>query len=92
MGRSLRLIMANFAIDPSCGVLISSKIHDEIESDRIGMGFVDVKIADGVVASDMTLAFEYLEANCSPNGDKRAHACMMFHLTHNTPVPGKEMG
>ncbi len=75
MGRSLRLIMANFGLNPSCGVLISSKIHDEIESDRIGMGFVDVKIADGVLDTDMTTAFDYLESNCNPNGEKVLHAC-----------------
>ena len=73
--RSLRLITASFGMGANCGVLISTRIQNEMDTEKIGMGFVDVKVRDGVIKSDIDVAIVYLQDNCGAGGIAPVHPC-----------------
>jgi len=60
---SLTLITSYFDVDPTCAALISQHFENEMESERVGMSFIDVK-STGVSMQDMEVMLNTVTATC----------------------------
>ena len=81
VAKSLLLITTFYQVDPSCAVLISGHYQNEMDAERLGMLFMDVKPV-GLTTADLELIETSLKESCSNPTDAANRPC-----TDSAPDP-----